>query len=145
MNDITILGLNRVTNPKANRGGSTVLAFFDCRTNGFLLQGCAFVRTPRHGLTVWPPKVDGPESTRRSITFTDERLRQELVRSAQAAYRVLGGTDGEWMPHDPATRERRAVNYAAAAMRISNREQEMSRDGSGDDEGVQRFLGVTVT
>ena len=66
MNDVTIMGLNRVSNPRPNKGGSTVLAWFDCQANGFLMQGCAFVRTARRGLTVWPPKIDGPESTRRS-------------------------------------------------------------------------------
>ncbi|CAH1650881.1 hypothetical protein [Chelatococcus sp.] len=123
----------------------SVRSLFDCRTNGFLLQECAFVRAPRHGLTVWLPKVDGPESTRRSITFTDERLRQEWVRSAQAAYRALSGTDGEWMPCYPEARERRAVTFAAAAMRISNRERSANDDSPGEYEGVRRFLGEVVS
>ena len=100
MNDVTIMGLNRVSNPRPNKGGSTVLAWFDCQVNGFLMQGCAFVRTARRGLTVWPPKIDGPESSRRSVTFADEKLRKEMVREAQSAYRALGGTDGEWIRHD---------------------------------------------
>ena len=29
MNTVTIMGLNRVSNPKPNKGGSTVLAWFD--------------------------------------------------------------------------------------------------------------------
>lgn len=131
MNDVTIVGLNRVSNPKPNKGGSTVLAFFDCQSNGFLLQGCAFVRTPRHGLSVWPPKLDRPESARRSVTFADERLRQVMVRAAQSAYRALGGTDGEWMPYDE---ERSAENAAAAA------ESVRSRASVAEDEGVRRFL-----
>lgn len=131
MNDVTIMGLNRVSNPKPNKGGSTVLAFFDCQSNGFMLQGCAFVRTPRHGLTVWPPKIDGPESARRSVAFADEKLRQAMVRAAQSAYRALGGTDGEWMPYDD---ERSAENAAEAAERIR------SRASVAEDEGVRRFL-----
>lgn len=135
MNAVTITGLTRVSNPKPNKGGSTVLAFFDCQSNGFMLQGCAFVRTPRHGLTVWPPKLDGPESARRSVTFADEHLRQAMIREAQAAYRALGGTDGEWMPRD---NTRAAANFAAAAQRIREKQERQGVDP--DVSGLHRFL-----
>lgn len=97
MNAVTITGLNRVNSPKPNRGGSTVLAFFDCEANGLGLQGCALVRTPKHGLTVWPPKLDGPESARRAVNFTSDSLRHALMLNAREAYRALGGADAEWI------------------------------------------------
>src|SRR5690606_8318377 len=55
-------------------GGNTILAFFDCQANGLTLAGCAFVRTSRQGLTVWPPKLEGAEAARRSVGIADERL-----------------------------------------------------------------------
>ena len=97
MHEVTITGLNRVSHPKPNKGGNTILAFFDCQANGLTLAGCAFVRTSRQGLTVWPPKLEGAESARRSVGIADERLRTLMVRQAQASYRALGGTDGEWI------------------------------------------------
>ena len=162
MNDVTIMGLNRVSNPRPNKGGSTVLAWFDCQVNGFLIQGCAFVRTARRGLTVWPPKIDGPESTRRSVTFADEKLRKEMVREAQSAYRALGGTDGEWIRHDEEDAEEAAVRYArerteaeavpsqyarerqsvANVASVAGQEAETADPARGGDaaDGLHRFL-----
>lgn len=97
MSAVTILGLNRVSNPKPNRGGSTVLAYFDCEANGLSLQGCALVRTAKNGLTVWPPKLEGPESVRRAVSFVDSSLRHALMMRAREAYRALGGVDAEWI------------------------------------------------
>ena len=148
MTDLTIMGLNRVSNPRPNKGGSTVLAWFDCQVNGFLMQGCAFVRTARRGLTVWPPKIDGPESTRRSVTFADEKLRKEMVREAQSAYRALGGTDGEWIRHDEEDAEEAAARYARERQSVANvasvagREPETADPARGGDaaDGLHRFL-----
>lgn len=148
MTDVTIMGLNRVSNPKPNKGGSTVLAWFDCQANGFLMQGCAFVRTARRGLTVWPPKIDGPESTRRSVTFADEKLRKEMVREAQSAYRALGGTDGEWIRHDEEDAEEAAARYARERQSVANvasvagQEPETADPARGGDaaDGLHRFL-----
>ncbi|RDI51221.1 hypothetical protein [Microvirga subterranea] len=99
INSVTITGLTRVPQPKPGRNGYTILAYFSAEANGFSLQGCAFVRTPRQGLTVWPPKLEGLD-TRRSLTITNDQLRQAMVRQAQAAYRALGGSDGEWIRDD---------------------------------------------
>lgn len=148
MNTVTIMGLNRVSNPKPNKGGSTVLAWFDCQVNGFLMQGCAFVRTARRGLTVWPPKIDGPESSRRSVTFADEKLRKEMVREAQSAYRALGGTDGEWIRHDEEDAEEAAARYARERQSVANvasvagQEPETADPARGGDaaDGLHRFL-----
>jgi len=56
---VAITGLHRITKPKPNLGGSTVLALFDCEANGFTFRRCAFVRTSRRGLTVWEPDANG--------------------------------------------------------------------------------------
>lgn len=97
MHDVIITGLNRVSQPRPNKAGNTILAFFDCQANGFSLAGCAFVRTARQGLTVWPPKLEGTDGVRRSLGITDDHLRKLMIRQAQEAYRALGGTDGEWI------------------------------------------------
>jgi len=126
-NTVTITGLNRVTRPKVGSNGFTILAYFDCEANGFSLLGCAFVRTPRRGLTVWPPKLEGPD-TRRSLTITNDQLRQEMARQAQAAYRALGGTDGEWIrddDEDTQTTSRTEVSIE-------------------EDRGLQRYLSASA-
>lgn len=135
MQEVTITGLTRSTKATPNKTGYRILAFFDCEAGGFSLRGCAFVRTPRNGLTVWPPKLTGPMAERCSVEVQSEHLRKELVRCAQDAYRALGGTDGEWMPHDDAADERRSANYAAAGRRI-----EMRKSTSDESEGLNRLL-----
>ena len=101
MTDITITGMRRIMQPKENRAGYKILAFFECTTQEFNLRGCALVRAPRGGITVWPPRISN-EDPRRSITFHSEQLRKTMVRSAQEAYRALGGTDGEFPEADDA-------------------------------------------
>lgn len=89
-----IIGLNRVAKPKANKGGSIILAFFDCTFSGVMLRGCALVRTKSGGLVAWPPHfLDEPG--RKSIRITDDSLRHEMMMQAREAYRALGGTDAE--------------------------------------------------
>ena len=99
MENVTITGLTRVRDAKQNKGGSTVLAYFDCETRGLAIMGCAFVRTPKNGLTVWPPKIETPQTVRRAINFIDCSLRAEMLRKARETYLALGGKDGEWRPH----------------------------------------------
>jgi hypothetical protein len=125
MNAVTITGLNRVSNPKPNKGGSMVLAYFDCEANGFGLHGCALVRTPKHGLTVWPPKLEGPDSYRRTITFTDSSLRHALMLNAREAYRALGGTDAERI---------------GRSIPMGPRTDAGAEDDGETAEGLQRFL-----
>lgn len=98
MFDVEIIGMGRIPFPKPNKGGSTILAYFTCATHGLRLHGCAFVRTAKGGLTVWPPRIHIPEFVHRSVDIIDDRFRQEMVRAAQVTYRALGGTDGECLP-----------------------------------------------
>jgi len=100
MEEVTITGLTRSAKATPNKAGYRILAFFDCEAGGFSLRGCAFVRTPRNGLTVWPPKLTGPNAERCGVEIKSEHMRKALVRCAQDAYRALGGTDGEWMRYD---------------------------------------------
>lgn len=97
MHDVTITGLTRVARPKPNKGGSTVIALFDFEVSGLALAGCALVRTPRNGLTVWPPKLEGPNGSRRSVSFSHDSLRHAVMLQAREAYRALGGDDAEWI------------------------------------------------
>ena len=146
MPEITITGLTRIPDPKPNKGGSTVLAWFDCETSGFALQGCAFVRTARRGLTVWPPKIEGRESVRRAVSIADEALRKAIVRQAQETYRALGGADGEWIRFDEADAAEAAARYARESARdayarrhVVRRTATRQNDGEADD-GLQRFI-----
>jgi hypothetical protein len=69
MPHVAITGLTRVSKPRANQGGSTILAYFDCEVVGFALRSCALVRTPKNGLVAWPPKIEGPNGQHRSIVI----------------------------------------------------------------------------
>lgn len=124
MNEVIITGLKRVARPKPNKGGSIVMAFFDCEANGFGLKGCALVRTPKNGLTVWPPKLDGPESARRSVTILNDALRHEMMQRSREAYRALGGMDAEWIPRSAVQDDTQAESAGEAT------------------EGLQRFLAL---
>lgn len=156
MPEVSITGLTRITDPKPNKGGSTVLAFFDCEANGVSLHGCAFVRTSRRGLTVWPPKIEGRDDSRRCVAITDQQLRQAMVSKAQETYRALGGTDGEWIRFDEADAQEAAERYArdhgpeaeenrenarsAYARRLEVRRTGIGVDASEVDDGLQRFI-----
>lgn len=151
MPEVTITGLTRITDPKPNKGGSIVLAWFDCETSGFALQGCAFVRTARRGLTIWPPKIEGRDSARRAVSITDKSLRKAMVSQAQETYRALGGTDGEWIRYDEADAAEAAERYARDHAPEAEERRENSRkayvrrtvtrlDASEADDGLQRFI-----
>lgn len=94
MHEIIITGLTRVGRPKPNKGGSTILAYFDCEANGFRLNGCALVKTARDGLTAWPPRIETGDP-RRAVDFVSDSLRHEIKMRARDAYRALGGTELE--------------------------------------------------
>ncbi len=100
ISDVKITGMHRVMGPQPNQAGFSILAFFECDANDFHFRGCAFVRTPRGGLTVWPPKVQNPEDSRRNVSLRSEQLREDMVTAVQETYRALGGTDGEYASHD---------------------------------------------
>lgn len=95
MIDVAITGVS-LSRGGANRGGSRIIAFFDCEISGIQLLGCALVRTSKNGLAVWPPKLEGPEATRRAVTITDNLLRNAILQAARDAYRALGGTEAEY-------------------------------------------------
>lgn len=156
MPEVSITGLTRITDPKPNKGGSTVLAWFDCEANGIALHGCAFVRTARRGLTVWPPKIEGRDDSRRCVAIADETLRREMITRAQETYRALGGTDGEWIRFDEADAEEAAERYARDHGQAAEERRENARDAyrrrlevrhtvarldaSEADDGLQRFI-----
>ena len=97
MPDVTITGLNIVARPRPNAGGSRILAHFDCKVAGIELRGCVLVRTNKDGMVAWPPKLEGPEAVRRSVAFVDDALRHALMSSARDVYRMMGGTEAEWV------------------------------------------------
>ncbi|ALR22068.1 hypothetical protein [Sphingobium baderi] len=139
---VTITGLTRVRAPKPNKGGSTVIAYFDCEANGFALAGCALARTIKNGLTVWPPKLEGPESARRSLTITEDSLRHAMMIQARETYRALGGTDAEWIgrsiPAGPnPDYELGGIMHAPPTREVRKIERTVTRINS-DDEGEQR-------
>ncbi|WP_414474324.1 hypothetical protein [Microvirga sp. M2] len=129
-NAVTITGLTRVAKPKAGRNGFIVLAYFDCVANGIGMKGCAFVRTPKSGLVVWPPRLEATD-TRRGLTIEDDSLRHAMMQHAREAYRALGGTDAEWV---------------GSTIPMGLREaQDLERGRAEDDQvdedaGLQRYL-----
>ena len=129
MSTVTITGLSRISKPKPNRAGFTILAFFDCEAGGFALHGCALVRTPKDGLVAWPPKLDGPEGMRRSVAILDDSVRHAIMLHAREAYRALGGRDAEWI---------------GRTIPMGPRE-EPDQDEAGGDQGLQRFLKTGAT
>lgn len=139
--DVTITGLNRVTNRKPNKAGFALLSYFDCVARGIELRGCAFVRTPNNGLTVWPPKIETPDGLRRAVAIEDNSLRSAMTHAAQAAYRAMGGTDGEWIPRS-GDETRQEANRAEYQARIE-RKKTPAQDQPADADGVMRFLGGT--
>lgn len=95
---VAINGVNIAKKSRPNKGGSRIIAFFDCAFYGFQLNGCALVRTSKNGLTVWPPKIEGPEAVRRAVVITDDALRNAIMQAARDAYQAIGGTEAEWIP-----------------------------------------------
>jgi hypothetical protein len=145
MNTVTITGLSRVTNAKPNKGGSTIIAHFDCEANGFGFRGCALVRTPKNGLTVWMPKIEGPESARRAVDIADCSLRHALMLHAREAYRALGGQDAEWIgrsiPNSPQENEDLA---AQGIERVRVRRKQHDDKPDDETEGLERFLATSA-
>ena len=97
---IQVTGFTRIASPRVGKSGARILAFFDCEVGPFLLTGCAFVRTKKNGLAVWPPKLDIPSLHARGIRIVDSKVLHAMVTAAQEAYRHMGGTDGEWMARE---------------------------------------------
>ncbi|MGV8987596.1 MAG: hypothetical protein ACOH2H_15090 [Cypionkella sp.] len=93
--EIEITGLNRVSQPRSNTRGDTILAYFDVKTNGFYLRGCALVRTSSKGLVAWPPNLEYGDKLK-SIVIADDSLRHQIMEASRVVYRALGGTDAEW-------------------------------------------------
>ncbi|MBX9759370.1 MAG: hypothetical protein K2Y29_11395 [Beijerinckiaceae bacterium] len=98
--EVEILGITRQHNPRPNKAGNTILAFFDCAVGPIVLSGCAFLRTPKNGLAVWPPKIEGRAGKIAGVKIADSSSRHQILVKVQEAYRLMGGTDGEWMPSD---------------------------------------------
>ena len=133
MHTISILGVTRHRNPRPNKGGSTVIAYFDVEANGLEMKGCALVRTPKQGLTVWAPKVEGPGALQRAVTIVDSSLRHAMMMQAREAYRKIGGTEAEFIgtaiPADP-TEYHEATDRAGLARYLSDCGSEMVPDAA---------------
>jgi hypothetical protein len=95
--DVNICGIT-LANGKPNKAGHRIIAYFDCEYAGLRLNGCALLRTRSNGLTVYPPKMEGPEAVRRSVTILDSALRHRMMEAARTAYRAIGGIEAEWIP-----------------------------------------------
>lgn len=98
---ITITGMDRITSPRENRGGHTILAHFNADIGIFRLKGCALIRTARQGIAAWMPRLDDQrQNNMRSVTLLDEPTRNALLRAAREMYIKMGGTEAEWRSHD---------------------------------------------
>ena len=101
MPEVKITAISRVPNPKPNKAGSIILAYFGCEVGGFRFHGCALARTEKFGLTVWPPMIEGAAGrvgSLRAIDIIDDATRHAMMQAARTAYKAIGGTDAEWIP-----------------------------------------------
>ncbi|MGO4389438.1 hypothetical protein AB4Y85_18065 [Microvirga sp. 2YAF29] len=144
MNTVTITGLNRVSKPKPNKAGFTILAHFACQANGFALEGCALVRTPNNGLVAWPPKLDPVDGPRRALTITDDSLRHALMLNAREAYRALGGTDAEWIGSSIPMSPQESAALGERRVRV-RRPRQANNEPVDEASGLQRYLSTGMT
>ncbi len=92
--DIEITAMNRISDPKPNKGGDMIVANFDAKVGPFVFLHCALVRLYKDdrckGLTVWFPNIKTPHG-RRGIRC-DERETTVAVKDAAAkVFSALGG------------------------------------------------------
>lgn len=101
MENITIIGLERVRELRQSRQGHTILAHFSADIGVFTFKGCVLVRTARQGIAAWLPRLDEPRNHKfRSVTLNDEPTRNALLQAAREMYIRMGGTDAEWRSRD---------------------------------------------
>jgi hypothetical protein len=84
-----ITGLNIVRNPKPNKSGFSVLAWFNVLANGIGLDGCALMH--RNGMLCISPPLIIDDTHQKRIAIVDPDLRDEITGSILLAYRGLGG------------------------------------------------------
>jgi hypothetical protein len=86
---VQITGLKIIKNPRPNKSGYVVLAFFNCAANGFELDGCALMQL-KGMISISPPLIIDDTHQKR-ISIADPDLRDEITGSILLAYRGLGG------------------------------------------------------
>jgi hypothetical protein len=83
-----------------NRGGTRILAFFDCETPHLGMKGAALVVYKDGRWGIWPPKIeDGTgiaiHERRKCVYWRGDAFVKALLPAAQQLYWQLGGTDAE--------------------------------------------------
>ena len=92
MSEITITGLNRSVHPRANKAGHVTLAHFHFEMRGIAFRNWSLVRRTTGEHQAWPPMFDeGGSTTRRSVSFRDLDLRDELNERVIETFRLMGG------------------------------------------------------
>ena len=99
--EIQITSINLVGRRTSMRTGLRDIAQFNCDIGRLVrLKGCRLMRTDTNGLTVWLPTFhDEKGVVLKSVAIIDDSLRHRLMEAARNAYRALGGTEAEWVPH----------------------------------------------
>jgi hypothetical protein len=79
--------------------GARVLAHFDTELldGALAVRGCSFVKTPKAGFTVWPPRAEA-NPVKSSVQIKGSALQAAMMAAARDAYRAMGGTEAEWSP-----------------------------------------------
>ena len=89
--DVQITGLTRVRNPRPNRAGDTIIAYFDVKVEWLRMDGAALVKLASHGqLTCWEPLEPGEKPYRRRVRM-DGEVRQAVAEAALPIFESLGG------------------------------------------------------
>jgi hypothetical protein len=82
-----------------NKGGTRILAFFDCETQDIGFKGAALVLYEEGKWGIWPPKIEDAtraeiHARRRYVFFRGDAFEKALLPAARELYWALGGAEG---------------------------------------------------
>ena len=89
--DVKITGLMCVQNPKPNKKGDTIVAYFDCKIDWLTMEGAALVKLASNGkFTIWEPLGKDTQTHRRSVKL-DRDARWATAEAALPVFKQFGG------------------------------------------------------
>ena len=83
---IIVTGLSTIEDPKPNKRGDMIVAFFDFRADFVTMKGASLVLLQSGGITTWEPLAKDDRLPRRSVQMTGE-VRQRVASVAMQHFR----------------------------------------------------------